>query len=177
MTNAISQQLQQSIHGSLTHPGAAKELITCLKNLPSDEETLALSAKVDEINTRVHLQPATAATTPAAGSANVSNVTIQVKDGDGNNLTGPTVIDVYLSDVNTGAALSATAASGGVAAGASGTVLQTLVTGKAVRMLTNATGAAVLAITDTGKTLYFPCVSIGGLKTVVGAQLITGNYG
>lgn len=147
-----------------------------LKLGASGSET-AVSATAAEINGCCHGQPQTATISPAAGGANVCLVTITVKDAAGNAITGPTHIDVYLSDASTGAGLTATTASGAVAAGASGVDLVTLVSKKALRVQTTAAGVYILSITDTSKTGFYPCVNIGGLKTVVGSQLVTGNYG
>lgn len=116
--------------------------------------------------------------TPAAGSANVCLVTFQAKDAQGNNLAAVTALDIWLSDAATGIGLTATSASGAVAAGASGTDLGALTAKKALRVLTSATGAYILSITDTAKTGFYPCCALPGTgKAVVGAQLITANYG
>jgi hypothetical protein len=100
----------------------------------------------------------------AAGSANVSLVTFQAKDANGNNVTSPVNLDVLLSDATTGAGLTATTASGAVAAGASGIDLVTLVTKKALRVQTDATGKYILSITDTSKTLFYPCAYLDGKR-------------
>jgi hypothetical protein len=114
----------------------------------------------------------------APNGANVTNVTIQLKDGAGNNLTVVVPLDVWLSDAATGIGLTATTASGAVGAGASGTDLGALTAKKALRSLTDATGKYVLSITDVAKTGFFPCCTIAGTGQIfVGAQLITANYG
>lgn len=123
-------------------------------------------------------QPETAAISNAAGTTNVSLVTFQLKDGGGNVLAAVTALDVWLSDAATGIGLTATTASGAVAAGTSGTDIGVLTTKKANRVLTDATGKYILSITDTSKTTFYPCCSIPGSgKTIVGAQLTTGSYG
>mgnify|MGYP000092975936 CR=1 FL=1 len=115
---------------------------------------------------------------PAAGSSNVCLVTIQVQDGQGNNLPGPFEMCVYLSDAATGNGLTATTASGAVAAGASGTDLSAKVSKKALDVLTDNTGKYILSITDTGKTGFYPCAICPGTGNVqIGTQLVTGNYG
>lgn len=114
----------------------------------------------------------------AAGTANVSLVTFQLKDGAGNVLTVPTEMTVWLSDASTGIGLTATTASGAVGAGASGTDFGAMTSKKALDVLTDATGKYILSITDTGKTGFYPCCTVPGVnKTAVGAQLVTGNYG
>jgi hypothetical protein len=137
----------------------------------------AITPTAAEINGRLTGQPQTATISPAAGSANVCLVTITIKDGTGAAATGPVVFDVLLSDAATGAGLTATTTSGAVAAGASGTDLATLVSKKALKVQTTAAGVYVLSITDTAKTGFYPVVQIPGLKAVVGAQLVAGNYG
>lgn len=115
--------------------------------------------------------------TAAAGAANVSNVTFQVKDARGNSLGRVFDLSIWLSDASTGAGLTAVTASGGVAVTA-GTSLAVKVASKALEVLTDATGKATIAITDTGKTGFFPCSEVPGTGNItVGAQLITANYG
>lgn len=115
----------------------------------------------------------------AAGSANVCEVTITVKDGAGTAIAGVFNLDIWLSDAATGAGLTATTASGAVAAKASsGTDLVVLTAKKATRCQTLATGVYILSITDTGKTAFYVCAQVPGTgKTMVGTQLATGNYG
>jgi uncharacterized membrane protein (Fun14 family) len=115
----------------------------------------------------------------AAAGANVTEVTISVLDGAGSVIAGVFNLDVWLSDAATGAGLTAVTASGAVAAKASsGTDLVTETAKKALRVQTLATGVYVLSITDTAKTGFFPCGQVPGTgKTVVGTQLVTGNYG
>lgn len=115
--------------------------------------------------------------TPAASTSNICLVTIQFQDGLGNNLGVPVVFDLWLSDAASGAGLTATTASGAVAAGSAGTDLDAMVAKKAIHALTDATGKYVLSITDTGKTGFFVAVAGGFNNTIVSAQLVTGNYG
>lgn len=109
-------------------------------------------------------------------SSNIANVTFQITDAGGNNVSGVFLLDIYLSDAATGIGLTATTASGGIAAAASGgTVLDVLVAAKYLKVQTNATGAFILAITDTAKTAFYP-VGSRGSNIVVGAQLTTASY-
>jgi hypothetical protein len=115
---------------------------------------------------------------PAAGSTNVCLVTIQVKDGAGNNLARPFELLVYLSDDSGGNGLTATTASGAVAAGASGTDLQAKVSKKALDVLTDNTGKYILSITDTSKTGFYVAATTPGTGNVqVSSQLQSANYG
>ncbi|MDA0780669.1 MAG: hypothetical protein PQ612_06005 [Rickettsiales bacterium] len=115
----------------------------------------------------------------AAAAANVSEVTITVKNAAGTTIESPHSLDVYLSDAATGAGLTATTASGTVTAkAASGTVLGTLTAKKALRVQTLATGVFILEITDTAKTGFYPVVSLPNTgETIVGSQMVTGDYG
>lgn len=138
----------------------------------------AVAATAAELNNRDHLQPALATISAAAGATNVCEVTVTIKDGTGTAVTGPVVFDLLLSDSATGAGLTATTASGAVAAKASsGTDLSTLVSKKALKVQSKADGTYILSITDSSKTGFYPVVQIPGLKAIVGSQLVTGNYG
>jgi len=138
----------------------------------------ALTASYNEVNYKTDGQPARATTSAAAGATNVCEVTVTIKDGDGTAVTGPVVFDLLLSDAATGAGLTATTASGAVAAKASsGTDLSTLVSKKALKVQTKADGTYILSITDSAKTAFYPVIQIPGLKAIVGTQLATGNYG
>lgn len=123
--------------------------------------------------------PFTATAAVAAGAANVSEVTITVKDVAGAAVTAPANIDLWLSDSAAGTGLTATSASGNVTdktAGTTGIVLGTYTAKKALRVQTLADGTYVLSITDTSKTAFKVCVGVGG-KTVVVATLATASYG
>ena len=122
-------------------------------------------------------QPYSVTFSPAAGSSNVCEITIKVTDYEGTTVADVHNLDIWLSDAATGAGLTATSASGTVAAkAASGVDFQIYSAKKAFRVQTLATGVYILSITDTAKTAFYPCASIAG-KTVVGTKLVTGNYG
>lgn len=116
--------------------------------------------------------------TPAAGAANVCEVTIQAKDANGDNVAHVVPLYVWLSDAATGEGLTGTAASGAVAAkAASGTDLSVLVAKKALLVQTKADGSYVLSITDSAKTAFKVCVQSpnGELPTI--DTLETADYG
>lgn len=117
-----------------------------------------------------------ASITAAAGTTNQTLVTIQFKDGAGTNMTRPLNFDWVLSDASSGAGLTATTASGTVGAGSSGTDLLSMVSKKAGRAQTDATGKYILAITDTGKTQFYVVVDRPKVKAPV-TQILTANYG
>lgn len=109
-------------------------------------------------------------------STNIANVTFQVQDLAGNAVAGVFNLDILLSDAATGAGLTGTTASGGIAAAASGgTVIGTYTSAKALRVQTNTSGAFVLAITDSAHTGFYPVAFHLG-ATFVGAQLVAANY-
>lgn len=115
----------------------------------------------------------------AAAGANVSEVTITVKDGAGVAVAGVHHLDVWLSDAATGAGLTGTTASGTVTAkAASGIVLSTYTAKKALRVQTLATGIFILEITDTAKTTFYVAATspLTG-RASVSAQLATASYG
>ena len=115
----------------------------------------------------------------AAGSTNISNVTITVADLDGTAVPAVHNLDVWLSDATSGAGLTGTTASGTVTAkSASGVVLSTYTAKKALRVQTLATGVFTLEITDSAKTGFYVCAQCPLTnRTYVSSQLITGSYG
>ena len=117
--------------------------------------------------------------TAVAAAANVTEVTIQAVDQNGDAIAAVVQFDLWLSDSAAGAGHSATAASGTVQAkSASGLVVATQVAKKALTVQTLATGAFVLEITDTAKTAYKVCARAPGTgKTIVGITLATADYG
>jgi hypothetical protein len=122
--------------------------------------------------------PMTITTAAVAGGSTISLVTFTVKDGAGNALTRPFIFDLYLSDAADGEGLTATTASGAVAAGASGTVFDTMVAKKAFTVQTNDQGVFILSITDSAKTGFYPvAVNPYTGECLVGTQLVTASYG
>jgi len=116
---------------------------------------------------------------PAAGAANVSEITITATDAAGATVASVQNYDLWLSDSATCAGLTGTTATGAVAAkAASGVDLVVYTAKKAQRVQTLATGVYVLSITDTAKTGFFVCAAIPSSgKAVSSAQLVAGNFG
>lgn len=136
-----------------------------------------LAGMTDDGRMGVLGRPYTVVFAPAAGAANVCEVTCTVKDYAGNTVAEAVVFDLWLSDATSGAGLTATTASGAVAAkAASGTDFAVLTTKKATRVQTLATGVYILSITDTAKTLFKVCAQIDG-KTIVSTALTAAQYG
>ncbi|KKL11229.1 hypothetical protein LCGC14_2547910 [marine sediment metagenome] len=115
----------------------------------------------------------------ASGAANITEVAVTAKQADGTTtVAAPIVYNLWLSDAATGAGLTATAASGTVTVkSASGAVIGTLTSKKALVVQALATGVFILEITDTGKTAFYVCASTGHGEVKVSAQLVTGDYG
>ena len=96
-------------------------------------------------------------------------VAVLVKDSNGRAIAERVQLDWYLSTASNGGTITASAATGGVAAGTNGSLLQT-VTGKAGIGVTDATGNLDVAITDSGTpTFYLVVVMPDGTLAISGA--------
>ena len=114
--------------------------------------------------------------TPAAGAANVCEVTIQAKDANGDNLNLVAPLLVCLSDAATGAGLTGTTASG-AASRSRAPIFAFSLTKKALLVQTSAAGVYVLSITDTANTLFKVCVQSLSGGTPAIATLTADDYG
>lgn len=100
-----------------------------------------------------------------AGTATVSDedtdvvtVTVQITDLQGNNLSGTSVVDLWLSDAAAGPITGDSFTGGGIAA-TTGSILDEAVTDMLIKCRTNSSGALVLTFTESGSnTLYFNLV-------------------
>lgn len=111
-------------------------------------------------------------TVGAPGAAVVTQ--IQLKDDNGNNVSGVFGFNLYLSDVNTGVGLVATAPSGAVAASTNGTVTDDGGgTKKSFFCTTNATGRVDISIANTGAKTMYPCLVMPDGSVLVGTPIIT----
>jgi hypothetical protein len=110
----------------------------------------------------------------APGAANISLVSISITRNDGP--AGVHVCDMWLADAASGAGITAVTASGAVAAGASGVVLQIITASKVFKIQTTAAGLFILSITDSAKTPFVVCVEIEGRAYPL-ITLTTANYG
>jgi len=138
----------------------------------------ALTATAAELNLNDDL-PASFTFTPAAGGANVCEVTIQAKDAAGVAMTRACLFLVYLSDASTGIGITGTTASGAVTAKASsGTDFGALTAKKVLLAQSKTDGTFILSITDTEKTGFYVCaVPLRGGAPSVSAVLVSDNYG
>ena len=111
------------------------------------------------------------------GSSNITLVSLQLQNKDGNAVPGVQSLDVWLSDAATGIGLTGTTASGAVAAGASGTDIGVYTTKKAIRVTTDANGKYICSITDSAKTLFYVAAALpANGRVFVSRQLVTGDY-
>jgi hypothetical protein len=123
--------------------------------------------------------PAQATAAVAAGAANISEVTITVRNANGKPITAPYSMDLWLSDSAVGTGYSASTTSGAVTvktAGTTGTLIGTYLAKFGLRVQTLANGTFVLSITDTNKVAFKVCVQVEGVTYVV-ATLATASYG
>lgn len=112
--------------------------------------------------------PAAVAFTVGAEASNAINIAVQVKNAQGQNLKARTVLRGFLSTTASGGVVG-TAPSGGVAAGAAGQVLP-LVAGKQFDVVTSATGAANVVLTEASTgTFYLNLILPDGTIAVSGA--------
>lgn len=113
------------------------------------------------------------------GAANVTEIVVTARDGDGAVVAEPVLFDLWLSDDAGGEGLTGTAASGNVEAkSGEGTVVASHVAKKALRVQALKTGSFTLKITDSGKTAFVVCAQAPGTGRVVpGLTLAPGDYG
>ena len=114
--------------------------------------------------------------TAAAGAANVSTVTVTLKDGSGTTLARRVPFQVYKSSAADGLTLGAAASTGwSVASGglslANGTAVTT-----SINCMSSAAGACVLSLTDTNKAAEYLVLVVGD-GTKISTVLSSGSYG
>jgi hypothetical protein len=182
-TTIASGTIGQSSVITIPDPGAATANFmldagtTTAKTITTITSTTANITNLNYGATPVaQVDPASCTIVGAAGSANVCNVTIQLKDGSGTNMTRIIPFRVYASSAADGLTLAA-AASTGFAVSSGGLSLQNAaaVTTQ-IYAMSSATGGCVLTLTDTGKaTSYLVLVLANGCK--ISAQLSAGSYG
>jgi len=122
------------------------------------------------------VDPGSCTISGVAGAANVCNISIQLKDGSGTNISRAIPFTLYAASAADGLTL-ASAASTGFAVSSGGLSLNngSAIT-TSIRGITSASGACSLTLTDTGKqTSYLVLVLHTGIK--ISAQLSSGSYG
>lgn len=122
------------------------------------------------------VDPASCTISAAAGAANTSTITIQLKDGSGTNMARSIAFRVYSSSAADGLTLQSAASTGySVASGGLSLANGTAVTTQ-ISAMSSATGGCVLSLLDTAKlTSYLVLVLPNGNK--ISAQLSAGSYG
>jgi hypothetical protein len=134
-----------------------------------------LTSSIAELNV-IDGVPASIAITHAAGASNVVNVTFTVTDGNGAAMAKPVFINVWLSDAATGLAVTTHAADSITAS--TGSVWHVETAAIALKLQTSATGVATVVVTDTHKTAYYVCATLGiDPRPNVIHLLATGDYG
>lgn len=116
----------------------------------------------------------TASISFAAGAANVSAVTVQLKDVDGDDIGHSEHVNVWLSDQADGLSL-ATAAD--TIAATTGLVIGTHVAEQSFEAVTDADGALVFDLTDASKDQYYIVAGLATGAIVVSAQMEVADYG
>lgn len=158
---------------SLPDPGAATANILLDAGTQAAASVNKLSYGATPVS---QVDPGSCTISAAAGASNTATVTIQLKDGAGNNIAYSSPFRVYASSASNGLTLASAASTGfSVASGglslANGTDVTTQITA-----MTSATGGCVLSLLDTGKqTSYLVLVLHNGVK--ISAQLTSGSYG
>jgi hypothetical protein len=139
-----------------------------------------VTASADEINLNDDA-PADVAFAIAAGSTNIAEITVTVKDAAGVAMARPVAVLLWLSDASTGLGLASAAPSGGIAPKSSnGTLLGTLTASKAIVCHTTAAGVVILQVTASGKGHYYVGAQVLGMpggKVFASAQLADADYG
>lgn len=177
-TTIASGTIGQSSVITIPDPGAATSKFV----LQDGTNTSATFTTANIVNLKygatpvAQVDPASCTITAAAGAANVSTVTIQLKDGSGTNMARIIPFRVYSSSASDGLTLQSAASTGySVASGGlslnNGAAITTQISA-----MSSATGGCVLSLTDTGKlTSYLVLVLANGCK--ISAQLSAGSYG
>lgn len=98
-------------------------------------------------------------------AADTIRVTCQLKDARGNNVARIVNCKVYLSSSNTGSPITPTACTSAIAVGTKGAILNTLVSGKMVDVVTNSSGQFDLDLIQTATPTYYMVVVLpdGGI--------------
>ncbi len=122
------------------------------------------------------VDPASCTITAAAGAANTSTITIQLKDGAGTNMARIIPFKVYSSSAADGLTLQSAASTGYSVASGGLSINNGAAITTQISCMSSATGGCVLSLLDTAKlTSYLVLVLANGCK--ISAQLSAGSYG
>ncbi len=177
-TTIASGTIGQSSVITIPDPGAATSKFV----LQDGTNTSMTATTVTATNLKygatpvAQVDPASCTIVAAAGAANTSTITIQLKDGSGTNMTRVIPFKVYSSSAADGLTLQSAASTGySVASGGLSLANGTAVTTQ-ISAISSATGGCVLSLLDTAKlTSYLVLVLDSGVK--ISAQLSAGSYG
>lgn len=117
-----------------------------------------------------YAMPTNATISVGTEGTNAISVTIQLVDGNGDNLTAIAGFSWYLSGDSAGAAIVGTAPNGGTAIGASGKIAE-VVAEKAGYLLTDATGKAIITITDSTTPTFYLVIILPNGKVVISSAI------
>lgn len=111
--------------------------------------------------------------TIATGASGAVTITGRVKTPNNDNIPGPVVLTVFLSDVSTGLGLTATGPTGSVAIVSKGSLLASIVSKKVFLIQTDVNGEFNLTLPDSGTPTWYPvAVSPDGVNWVGGAATV-----
>jgi len=131
---------------------------------------MALTNFPDGISVDGYAMPTNATISVGTEGTNAISVTIQLVDGNGDNLTAIAGFSWYLSGDSAGAGIVGTAPNGGTAIGASGKIAE-LVAEKAGYLLTDATGKAIITLTDSTTPTFYLVVILPIGKVVISSAI------
>jgi hypothetical protein len=95
--------------------------------------------------------------TVGAEAGNARAVAVQLKDANGGNPAKRLVVTAYVSDAATGAGVAAAAPDGGAAVSV-GALLAAVVAGKVLKLISSATGAFTVTLTESTAKTFYLCV-------------------
>jgi len=141
---------------------------------------VALSAELNLIYTGATLaamvDPGSSVITIAPGATNTATITIQLKDGSGNNITRSVMFVLYASSTADGLTLASPASTGfSVSSGGldlSNSAPETTL----ISCMSSATGSCVISLLDTAQQTSYLVLALPGGNNI-SAQLTSGDYG
>jgi hypothetical protein len=130
--------------------------------------------KGDGGNIKITSSAVQATITVGAEGASVADqraITVQLKDLDGNVLDHRQTIDAYVFADSGGAAIATTGGSTGIAIGADGVILATVIAKKYFVLRSDLTGKVTLTWTDTGTEAAFLGIKLPNGRMVISDAL------
>jgi hypothetical protein len=122
------------------------------------------------------VDPGSSVITIAPGATNTATITIQLKDGSGNNITRSVMFVLYASSTADGLTLASPASTGfSVSSGGldlSNSAPETTL----ISCMSSATGSCVISLLDTAQQTSYLVLALPGGNNI-SAQLTSGDYG